>query len=445
MSTVLYIALEYPPLLTGGVHRAIRLSRHLLAHGVQPVVVTSDAPSYRDWVRPCHLDEGLQAQVADGIIIERVPCAPRPPARSRGRLSSWLASVVSTRDDVFAEAWGSNLRRALPDLIERHRPDHVLLTIPPFSLAPIVVASARRHGLPLVVDMRDAWSQWNMAPSLTYLHYAAKKRRERRVVRAARHVLCTSGQTADDLARLHRLDRGKLHVVPNGYDAAFEIEVGAQAVPSSGRFVIGYVGSFYYTPSARQAQMTPWWRKPPQRMLQYVPRREDWLYRSPYFFFRAVRHLLDRRPDLQGRLAIELVTDDLPWLREQIHQFGLEGCTAVLGRRSHEESLRFQRECDALLVTSSKVCGGADYSIAGKTFEYLQARKPIVAFACAGAQRSLLEQTGVAVLCDPDDTPSSSRRLEELIDGRVVLEPRSDFIKTLHMGNIAERVSRLLR
>ena len=98
-----------------------------------------------------------------------------------------------------------------------------------------------------------------------------------------------------------------------------------------------------------------------------------------------------------------------------IRKFGLEEQVDLIGELSHHDSLLFQQQCDALLITSAKQLGGRDYSIAGKTFEYLQMQKTIIAFVCEGAQKDLLEEAGTAMICDPDNTEEAVVQLHDLL------------------------------
>ncbi|MBL8010255.1 MAG: glycosyltransferase, partial [Flavobacteriales bacterium] len=123
----------------------------------------------------------------------------------------------------------------------------------------------------------------------------------------------------------------------------------------------------------------------------------------------------------------------------------LEGKVKLHGRVDHASSLRFQAACDALLITSSKVVGGRDYSIAGKTFEYVAQVKPMLAFVCEGAQRDLLERTGLSIACPPDDPAAAADRIVDLLEGRCTLRPDKAFIHDLHIERITERFSQVVQ
>lgn len=264
-------------------------------------------------------------------------------------------------------------------------------------------------------------------------------------MRAATHTICATEGVREDLMRQHSLRPHQITSVLSGYDAP----VGEWSIrPKSddeGTFVIGYVGRFYYDPEGDAAQTRAWWRKPPHRMLQYTPRREEWLYRTPLFFFRAVRELITRRPELRARLRIRFVGEDAVWLQHQIDQTGVGEVVEVLGRMPHDQCIRFQQGCDALLSTSVKIPGGRDYCVAGKTFEYLQLRRPIVGFVAEGSQRDILARSGMAILCDPDDPGGSAQRLSDLIDGRIRPRPDGAYLDSLDARHQVERLAAVFR
>ena len=213
-----------------------------------------------------------------------------------------------------------------------------------------------------------------------------------------------------------------IHYIPNGYDGVLgnwqPVDAGKQKI------TIGYVGSFYFSPEARIQMLKPWWKKRGHRMLQYIPQKQDWLYRSPYFFFKALQYIKKLDPVSAGRIQVKFVGKANPWLEEMIAEAGLEDQVHLCGVKPHSEALEFQKECDMLLITSAKRIGGKDYSIAGKTFEYIQAQKPILAFASPGAQKELLEQTGMALICDPDQTEDSALKMIRLMKGEIIIGTR---------------------
>ena len=128
-----------------------------------------------------------------------------------------------------------------------------------------------------------------------------------------------------------------------------------------------------------------------------------------------------------------------------VHELKLQNHFQHLGLLSYGDSVKFQKSCDALLVTSSKVIDGEDYSIAGKTFEYIGMRKPIIGFVTEGAQKRLLEKTGMSVVCNPDHLEESCEKLKGLIEGKTKFSPNVDFLNNLSCKSNTEKLAGLIK
>ncbi|MEI2750066.1 MAG: hypothetical protein V9E88_15060 [Ferruginibacter sp.] len=129
-------------------------------------------------------------------------------------------------------------------------------------------------------------------------------------------------------------------------------------------------------------------------------------------------------------------------MKDQIKEFGLEQYCFHHGYMDHSAVITFQESCDALLLTSAKVLGGEDYSIAGKTFEYFTIGKPIVGFVCDGAQKDILEESGMSLICNPDETETKCQRNVCIIQRRKsCCIPDADKLKKYHRKNTAEQLA----
>ncbi len=165
----------------------------------------------------------------------------------------------------------------------------------------------------------------------------------------------------------------------------------------------------------------------------------------PISFFKALQEINRSKPELGKKIKIKFAGKSQAWLPEMIASFGLERQVDLLGEISHVESLALQANCDALLITSAKQLGGRDYSIAGKTFEYLQMQKPIIAFVCEGAQKDLLTKSGTALLCDPDRTEESVTLLSRLFEGKTELHPDTEFLAGLSREKLTAELAKIIK
>lgn len=417
---LLLVAFEYPPSRSIGAQRPYRWAGLLADLGHEVTVLTScqqDVDGCSVW------DEGNQRS---GVRVVRVPC----PAVShpRGRLANYLRFWFFGAVDPWGKQWCKPVRSKWREVVEVARPEIVIVTVPFFSVAPIVLELAGSVGLPCIVDFRDAWSQWCTSLRMTWFHHRYILSLERKCLMSAARITGVTKQVLEDLIEQHpTVPRSKFVLVPNGTDAP--LQPFKQERIGTGKYVIGYVGRFYYEPAGRNDCMCPFYQRPLHRWFQYIPRREDWKYRSPYFFFRALALLFERRPDLRDLVQVVFAGNAEDWLGNQIAEFGLEDVVTHVGRLGHSECLEFQRNCDALLLTSVKVLGGRDYCIAGKTFEYLLTGRPVIGFVTEGEQRDFLRGSGVGVICDPDDPEDASQKLGQAIEGKIDLRRNEQFLE----------------
>ena len=440
MIDILFIAFEFPPVLRGGVYRSIAFVEHLPKYGINPIVITLDPASFKQTFDNYGYDEKLGREVIDRSTIVPVPASPAVIQSGFEQFVTIYFSILGNE----VRYWKDNFYEAVDKAVEKYQPKAIFATVPPFSVLELAAEAARKHQLPLVLDFRDAFSQWRGVPYGSILHYRKTVQVEKKYLNAAAAVVATSLQTIDDFKTLHRqVAAEKFHYIPNGYSG--HLKAWREIEADKETYTIGYVGGFYYNPGEREQMLKPWWRKRGHRMLQYIPRKQDWMYRSPYFFFTALQELNALDPVLGKRIRVRFAGKKPGWLAEMIRALGLGEQVELIGELSHQESLAFQENCDALLITSAKQFGGRDYSIAGKTFEYLQMQRPVIAFVCEGAQKDLLASAGTALICDPDDRVGSAARLRELFGGKISFGPNYEFLKQLTREALTQQLAGVIK
>lgn len=441
MTNILFIAYEFPPLNSGGVYRSLAFVKYLKQFGINPIVITLAQKCFHNAFENYTIDEQLGKDILSGIDVVEI---------ASKNINSLHKSRVNNFVDIYfnimgkeANGWDKDFKKILPGIVERYKPQAIFVTLPPFSILKQAVWLSKLSKLPLITDFRDAWSQWRLAPYGSYFHYLATLKAERKYFKYADAIIATSNQTVSDFKRLHAgIDANKFHLITNGFDD--EISIWKTEFPQKDNYVIGYVGSFYYDKAATEMMLMPWRKKKLHRKLQYISVKQNWLYRSPYFFFKALRILFDKHPGYEKTLRVKFAGKKPDWLFEMIKEFRLEENVELLGVLSHSDSIRFQETCDALLITSSKVIGGSDYSIAGKTFEYFKIQKPIIAFVSEGAQKEILEQSGTAVICDPDNSENAADNIFQLFEHKVNLIPDNNFLTSLSRKKLTEKLSAVI-
>jgi glycosyltransferase involved in cell wall biosynthesis len=175
--------------------------------------------------------------------------------------------------------------------------------------------------------------------------------------------------------------------------------------------------------------LKPWWRKKGHRIFQYAPVKEDWLYRSPYFFFKSLAALFIKRPELRSRIFFHHIGDTPEWLAPMAEELGVRENVILHGFQTHEKTLELQKSFDLLLGTSEKVIGNEHYCLPSKLFTYLHSGKPVVGFVTKGVQYDFIEKSGIGVTCDPDDNISGTEVIEKIIDEGFNGELNIDYLR----------------
>lgn len=442
MKTVFFVAFEFPPLNVGGTQRPLKFTKYLGDFHVHPVVFTLDPISYSNVFTRYFSDPNTVLDIPANCTIVNVPCDD-VKVNNMSHLKSFIStyfSIVSRE----ADGWHRHIVRAFKRQMKLKAPHALIVTSPPFSMVQLGVKLSKQFNIPLILDMRDSWSGWKTGPYASIIHYWLTVFSERMCFKHANCVVVTSDQTLIDLLKLHpKLPKDKFHLIPNGYDLDIT-DWTIRTKDHYDEFTIGFVGSFYYSPYARDIMFTSRWNKRGHRILQYVPQQEDWLYQSPYFFFLSLIQLKKRFPETFNKVKVIFAGNIPDWLHNMRSGLGLDNHVDFFGTMPLSESLAFQNSCDALLVTSSKTINGNSYAIPGKTYEYISALKPIIGFVPRGALKRLLERTGLALICDPDSPDDSAIKLHELIAGNWQAQPNSSFLNQLHRKHLTNKLADLI-
>jgi glycosyltransferase involved in cell wall biosynthesis len=434
--------MEFAPVNTTGNFRSLKFVKYFREAGIEPIIVTlkeTEAAQYFN----APIDNELMREIPADISIYRIHCDDGGRYFS-SRLRSFITIYFSIKDSIAAR-WRKHLMPELDKIVSRHSPALILTTLPPFSAGMLAVEAARRYKLPLVADMRDLFGRWGNSAFGSIVHYWLTLREERKIFSHSDAIVGVTPQLLDVFRSCHPdLRPQKFHLIPNGHDQSeFQTEFHFQ--PARKKVVIGYVGSFYYYPERREELFKPWWRRKGHKMLAYSPVREDWRYRSPYFFFKTIGLLFKNEPQLKDVISIEFVGHVPEWLRSMAMEFGLESNLVLHGFVPHTRSKALQAGFDLLLTTSEKVPNGEHYSLPSKIFDYVGLNKPIVAFVTDGIQKEFIARSGLGIVCDPDNTMESCSKLKDLLVLGKVFEVNRDYVESFHRRKLTAKLAAIIK
>lgn len=345
--------------------RWLRFTRNLPSRGWLCDVVTQREGS-EDYFRP---DPTLVSQIPPEATMIRVDDPAQRVvgflnAHTKIRWGPWLdraVKVVPVPDDKLG--WALRVTRYVRAHRDRLTGYSVLIaTGYPWSTLVIAPHVKRLLGLPLLIDLRDPWSQHPGVRVADWLH----RRMERRALQAADAICVISEGMRDMYASLYPDLADRIRVVYNGIDFTVtpageprSTTQGAVAGDSRRRRIV-YAGSLLDKPEP----------KPYQRTL--VP------------FLHTLVELRQRHPDLAERCEVEILSNPVPRTRALAERLGVADLLRFSeGRVPFETVQRAQRDADVLLLVSTSDPAYDRMVMTGKIFEYIAAARPILALCTA--------------------------------------------------------------
>jgi glycosyltransferase involved in cell wall biosynthesis len=405
--------MEFPPVNTTGNYRSASFVRYLPLHNIAPVVLTCDiASGEKTFFKKA--ENSLIKDISKEVKIYRFSIKDHNRFY-RTTIGNFIRIKKNITDDIRQRWFSRKTIKEISKIILEETPSAIYVSLPPFSMYKAAIYISKKHNLPLITDMRDAWSLWGSNPFPTILHYWRVKELEGKLFQQSSAIIAVTNELINDFLSQHtQIDSSKFHCIFNGTDIS---EVSNRAVDDNkdGIFHIGYIGSYYYDPIYEALKGEKWYRRKNFKKFFYWPRKEDWKYRSPFFFLKTVKRLIEKGIN---NIRFHHVGDTPGWLREMVSDFDLEKYVIFHGFVKKEQVLMIQSEWNAVLATSEKIYGGNHFCLPSKTFDYINSGKIILAFITPGAQQDLLRHFSQTIFFNPDSTESNTLILSDLIKGK---------------------------
>jgi glycosyltransferase involved in cell wall biosynthesis len=363
---VLLVTMYFPPAGGGGVQRPLKLAQYLPALGVETHVLAPDDPK---WV---HRDTEVRVPTQAWVHRARYmgPRARKPAEELRaadGIERALVQAQLTARRLLVPDAsvtWNLTAIPAAIRIVRREGIDAVITTSPPGSVHLVGAAVQRMTGARWIADLRDplvANQHRRDDTAAARARQAANEQVARLVARNATAISCVSEAIADEVRGLH--PRGVVRTIANGCD--FDDFAGLEYRPAK-RFRITHTGSFFGK-------------------------------RDPRPFLQAFH---DANLDAVVRFVGDFRSSDREWAES----LGLADRLELVGYLPRADSLRLQRDSEALLLLVPEAGGRGKGVLSGKVFEYLAAGRPILAVVPPdGAAAALVRETGSGVVVAPED------------------------------------------
>jgi glycosyltransferase involved in cell wall biosynthesis len=353
---LLYVAWGFPPSRGGGVYRALATVNAFAEAGFRVTVLTATRETFLTYTGA---DTSLESLVHPAVDVHRIPFAwPAldPDIRHWSPLRAFLPPVwrkqrtrKDTRDfpEVGYGPWRKPLEQAALEVHAADPVDVVVASANPnvdFAAADVL---HQQHGVPYVMDYRDAWMLDVFDGRLLHAEGSRVAELERRLVRDASEVWFVN----EPIRAWHRLRypdaAERMHVVANGFDPAFAPAPRTEAADPARPLRFGYIGTVSTKVPVTEF-LAGWTRARAAGAAMAGATTQIWGHLG---FYAAAN------PQLQALL-------------DEHRSQGVEYAGPLAKQRVAEVYETF----DALLL----ILGAGRYVTSGKVYEYLASALPIV-------------------------------------------------------------------
>lgn len=410
MKQVLFITSHFAPDSHVGAKRAIKFSKYLPEFGIQPVILTMDPAEY------IGVDESLNEELQKNLNIIRVKSWH--PLRNIVNRSKSLIAIkknpsISNLKEVENSSLNSKLIKLLdyilfydyhwllPALFEarkilkKHKIDIIYTTGPIYEYNIVGLLLKVFTGKKWVCEFRDPWiflptyspnSTFQKVFDLFLLKLILKK---------ANHMITLSKTLKNNFLGL--IDPGfqsNFSVIYNGFDMDDFNNLINTNYETKKELVITYLGTWANV-------------------------------RRPDILLTALSNLLEKHNDYKGKIQFNFIGEsklgsthydpDLDSnIKETISKLGLKNVINVLPYMPYKNGLQELFDSDVLLYVTAPAHEQAG-CLSSKLFEYLCAKKPILALTPPGGEAAkIIRECKIGVIVDPDNIGEISDKIYDM-------------------------------
>jgi len=366
---VLIITYYWPPAGGSGVQRWLKFVKYLQAFGIEPVIFTADNANY------AKEDTSLLSEVPKNIEILKLPIWE--PTKllfwkknkqqkngisnlSKGGLLSFVRGNFCIPDPKIF--WVQPSVNYLQKYVDKNGIDAIISTGPPHSMHLIAQKLHQQNDVKWLADFRDPWSDLYYNKDFKQLSFAKNKNKklEEGVLKNADCILTVSATLQQEFSKIAK----RVEVITNGFDD--EVSASKKDILDA-NFSISYIG--------------------------LLPKQSN-----PKLLFKVLKELCQENSAFKNDLQINFIGDISEEVKTEIELNNLTENTSFLGYVSHQKAISYQKKSQVLLLLIPNVDNNKGI-LTGKVFEYLVAKRPILAIGPEeGDLATILAETNAGVV-----------------------------------------------
>ena len=415
---VLIITYYWPPAGGSGVQRWLKFVKYLQEFGIEPIVYTVDNVNYPKE------DASLIKEIPDNINILKQPIWDPTSLLSKNKKGSQNKGVSnSTKNGILSFIrgnffvpdpkifWVKPSYRFLHKYLKSNKIDLIISTGPPHSMHLIAKKLHKKNNIKWIADFRDPWTDLYYNKEFKQLSTVIRRNRklEKSVLKEADCVLTVSNSLKEGFSKI----ASRVEVITNGFD---DEVITKNIVRPDKKFTISYIG--------------------------LLPKQSN-----PKLFFKVLEELSSHNEDFKNDLHINLVGDISDEVKAEIKGNNLQNNVSFIGYVSHREAIEYQKKAQVLLLLIPNV-KKSEGILTGKLFEYLTAKRPILAIGPENGDLStVLKETNAGVVCGFDNKEKLTSEILTLYnkykEGN--LNVKSTNIKKYHRKELTKKLASIIK
>ncbi len=418
---VLIITYYWPPSGGSGTQRWLKFVKYLRDFDWEPIIYTPDNP--HGMIKDSSLEYEIPARIKvikrkiwepQGVIdrISRKENYRHGFAEAHAKRSQMGSLLLWARANFFIPdarfTWVRPSVKFLVSYLHENPVDVVVSTGPPHSMHLIALGIKKKLKLPWLADFRDPWTDFFQNKQLPFTKRTVKKhmKLEHKVLRSSDTVVTVS----DSIREYFKRYNTNSHVVTNGFDGTI-----AKGTSLDPYFSITYTGMM----KAGQ---------------------------NPKNLWEVLKECCVEIPSFQQQLRVQFIGMVDGSIEKQLRLSSLKDNVQFIGYQDYGELNLWLNRSQLLLVT---LFSGHDSKgiLTGKVFEYLAAKRPVMAIGpVEGDLAKLLEKTKAGNIFDFNEKSLLKEHIINCYNSykNGTLVCNSIEIGSFHRKKLTERLSLLL-
>ncbi len=357
MKKVLIITYYWPPAGGPGVQRWLKFVKYLPDFGIEPIVFIPENPTYPIQDKSLFEEVSPNLKVIKQPIFEPYKFANLIAKKKTNQFSSGIIdpqkeqtflqkTMLSIRGNLFIpdarKFWINPSTKFLKSYVKKHQINTIITTGPPHSVHLIGLKLKQKLNLKWIADFRDPWTKISYHKRLRLSKYSQKRHRqlEATVLKNTNHIITTSCKTKQDFKKI---TNQPITVITNGYDIYYKKNT--QTLDNT--FTLSHIGNLLSG-------------------------------RNPENLWIALSELIEEYPKIKSQLKIQFIGKLSDETVQSLNLNKLAPYIKIIDYVPHKKAIEYQKKSQILLLIEVDSKETREI-IPGKLFEYLNAKRPILA------------------------------------------------------------------